>query len=86
MRVRCARDVDVSPQPKRLGNLKRGMDDIKAHAWFEKMQWDELRAKRFSAPWRPEIRDPMDCSNFDAYEEDDLIPKYKGSQDIFATF
>merc|ERR1711998_821956 len=72
--------------PKRLGNLKRGMDDVKAHNWFHDVPWDKLRTKRYQAPWTPGISDPMDCSNFDAYEEEDRIPKYKGSQEVFANF
>ena len=62
------------------------MGDVKGHRWFAGVVWDDLRSKRCPAPWIPEIKNSMDCSNFDPYEEDDAVPKYRGDQKIFARF
>ena len=62
------------------------MGDVKGHKWFADVVWDDLRAKRCKAPWVPPITHATDCSNFDPYEEDDVVPKYKGDQAIFAKF
>ena len=31
----------------------------------------------------PPIKDPLDTSCFDAYDEDDFVPKYTGSQETY---
>ena len=36
--------------------------------------------------FRPNVKDPLDASNFDAYDEDPNIPAYNGRQDIFNGF
>ena len=71
----------LTRQPhKRLGCLRRGALDIKKHAWFDTIDWAALVAKKLEAPWRPPIKDPLDASNFDKYDEDEY-----GTRCSFAT-
>jgi len=37
----------------RLGNLRNGVDDIQAHAWFYDLSWDELYDGTMKVPYRP---------------------------------
>ncbi|CAF1469816.1 unnamed protein product, partial [Didymodactylos carnosus] len=72
-------EVDLS---KRIGNLHRGFDDIKTHAWFRKIQWEKVHEKAYKPPWLPplgqkeefktmiKIRDiPLDTSLVDLHTE-----------------
>lgn len=60
---------------ERLGMLKHGALEIKSHSWFEKLKWDKLYKKELKAPWIPTVKNPLDTSNFEPYEEeDDVIP------------
>ena len=71
----------LTRQPhKRLGCLRRGALDIKKHAWFDTIDWAALVAKKLEAPWKPPIKDPLDASNFDKYDEDEY-----GMCCVFAT-
>uniref|UniRef100_A0A1B6KP53 Protein kinase domain-containing protein n=2 Tax=Graphocephala atropunctata TaxID=36148 RepID=A0A1B6KP53_9HEMI len=38
---------------KRFGNLKRGVEDIKEHAWFKNIDWLELLNRRVASPYVP---------------------------------
>ena len=67
-------DKDIT---KRLGMLKGGAKDIKAHRFFRKINWTRMLAKREKAPWTPPISDPLDTSNFDPYDEDDHVQPYR---------
>lgn len=40
---------------KRYGNLKNGVDDIKNHRFFEKINWLNLMLKRLDVPYEPKI-------------------------------
>lgn len=67
----------VKDIPKRLGCMRGGAGDIKAHKFFRELDWDALRARRIPAPWRPRLSNPLDTSNFDEYEEDDSVEHYR---------
>jgi hypothetical protein len=46
------------------------------------IEWDALVSKRLPAPWIPPIKDPLDVSNFDPYDEDDYtIERYVETRD-----
>jgi protein kinase A len=59
----------VRRQADRLGNLLRGPVDIRMHPWFQKSQchYKKLLKKELPAPWVPNVKDPLDSSNFDDY-------------------
>ena len=45
--------VDLS---KRYGNLKGGVDDIKQHKWFNKINWKELLNKKEQVFYKPLVK------------------------------
>jgi serine/threonine protein kinase len=55
---------------QRLGNLADGEDGILFHPWFVNynMDMDQLRKKKYTAPIIPNIKDPLDCSNFENWD------------------
>ncbi|XP_010265016.1 PREDICTED: serine/threonine-protein kinase tricorner-like isoform X2 [Nelumbo nucifera] len=52
---------------QRLGT--RGADEIKAHPWFNGVEWDKLY--QMEAAFIPEVRDELDTQNFEKFEESD---------------
>nr|XP_044618453.1 serine/threonine-protein kinase MRCK gamma isoform X9 [Equus asinus] len=54
-------------QEERLG--RRGLDDFRNHPFFEGVDWERLATS--TAPYIPELRGPMDTSNFDV--DDDTL-------------
>ncbi len=67
----------VKDIPKRLGCLRGGARDIKEHRFFRPLDFEELVHKRIAAPWKPELRDPLDTSHFDEYDEEDDVEVYR---------
>ena len=53
----------------RLGSLKRGERDILHHKWFDEIPLPALRKRTFSPPWKPDIPDPWDTSNFEDWSD-----------------
>jgi serine/threonine protein kinase len=79
--------------PERLGCLAGGYRDIKNHAWLKEVNFGKLIKKKISAPWKPDILDPLDTSNFesldDAEDEDFLrgkVPLTAKEQLVFQDF
>ncbi|XP_068108356.1 ribosomal protein S6 kinase alpha-5 [Hyperolius riggenbachi] len=60
---------------KRLGCGPGGSDDIKKHPFFKSINWDDLAAKKVSAPFKPVIKDELDVGNF-SEEFTDMDPTY----------
>jgi len=74
---------------QRLGNLKGGEDDILEHPWFSSIDYEQLRHKEVKAAFVPNIKNPLDASNFDDWShlDDKTKQKYpKLSQDQQAIF
>ena len=57
----------------RLGCLKGGASDIKAHPYFKGFDFKSLLRFKTKAPWIPTVSDPLDCSNFEPYDEEDAV-------------
>jgi len=69
---------------KRYGNLKSGSDDIVKHKWFASLDLQELIAQKIPAPYKPQMADEHDTSNFEEIPESrDLPPMVTGAQDPF---
>uniref|UniRef100_A0A5F9CGE6 Protein kinase C n=1 Tax=Oryctolagus cuniculus TaxID=9986 RepID=A0A5F9CGE6_RABIT len=56
-----APELFVREPEKRLG--VRG--DIRQHPLFREINWEELERKEIDPPFRPKVKSPYDCSNFD---------------------
>jgi len=53
----------------RFGCLARGDADVRDHIWFETILAEQLLRKEIPAVWVPEIKDALDASHFDSYEQ-----------------
>ena len=49
----------------RLGVGPDGIDAIRRHKWFGTFSWVGLREQTLLAPISPDLKDPLDLSNFD---------------------
>jgi protein kinase A len=58
---------------QRLGSLSGGEEDILQHPWFSGLDLSVMRARQAKAPWVPNVKDPLDTSCFDNW--DDLVDK-----------
>ena len=56
---------------RRLGNISGGAGRVKAHPFFEDVNWDDLLNRRHRGPIIPPVRYPGDAQCFDTYPEDD---------------
>lgn len=50
---------------RRLGAGPTDAEEIKAHIFFQGINWDDIMNKRVPAPYFPTINGPLDTSNFD---------------------
>uniref|UniRef100_A0A8C6PEX3 Ribosomal protein S6 kinase n=1 Tax=Nothobranchius furzeri TaxID=105023 RepID=A0A8C6PEX3_NOTFU len=60
---------------QRLGSGPNGAENVKNHPFYQKINWEELAAKKVPAPFKPVIRDELDVSNF-AEEFTEMDPTY----------
>ncbi|KAJ6649734.1 cGMP-dependent protein kinase, isozyme 1 [Pseudolycoriella hygida] len=63
----------------RLGYQRKGITDIKNHAWFEGFDWKSLKARSTPAPLKRSIRSNTDLSNFEDYPKDKVDPPDENS-------
>ncbi|XP_008210300.1 cAMP-dependent protein kinase catalytic subunit beta [Nasonia vitripennis] len=66
---------------RRYGNLKGGSMDIKKHKWFQKIDWLKIYNRAVVPSFIPPVRSPGDDSNFEKYEEEELVV---GEEELFA--
>ncbi len=77
---------------QRLGSLALGEKDIFRASWFEDINFEKLKRKELPAPWVPNIKDPLDTSNFENWDHlDDKAkskdpPISKKDDELFQTF
>ena len=60
----------VSKSSHRLGCLAGGDKDIRQHPWLAKVNFNKLVKKTFTAPWIPDVKDALDVSGFDQWDEE----------------
>uniref|UniRef100_A0A8C1K9L8 Ribosomal protein S6 kinase n=1 Tax=Cyprinus carpio TaxID=7962 RepID=A0A8C1K9L8_CYPCA len=65
----------IKDPKKRLGSGPLGAQNVKSHPFYQKMNWEDLAAKKVPAPFKPVIRDELDVSNF-AEEFTEMDPTY----------
>ena len=74
---------------KRLGSLKRGVQDIKKHKYYAGIDWDVLLSKKIPAPIPVRLSKEGDSRYFDRYPESpdaSLKPLNMTQQELFKTF
>ena len=54
----------IKDQDERLGS-KSGFNEIKEHPFFKWFDFDALEHRKIEAPFKPELKDAMDVTNFD---------------------
>lgn len=63
----------LQPDPqRRFGCGARDAADVKAHPWFNDINWEDLSKKLVPAPFVPTVQHPGDTANFEEYPEEDL--------------
>uniref|UniRef100_A0A672IU79 Ribosomal protein S6 kinase n=1 Tax=Salarias fasciatus TaxID=181472 RepID=A0A672IU79_SALFA len=65
----------IKDPKKRLGSGPNGAENVKKHPFYQKINWEDLAAKKVPAPFKPVIRDELDVSNF-ADEFTEMDPTY----------
>uniref|UniRef100_A0A3Q3ANU3 Ribosomal protein S6 kinase n=1 Tax=Kryptolebias marmoratus TaxID=37003 RepID=A0A3Q3ANU3_KRYMA len=65
----------IKDPKKRLGSGSNGAESVKKHPFYQKINWEDLAAKKVPAPFKPVIRDELDVSNF-AEEFTEMDPTY----------
>lgn len=56
---------------RRLGNISGGAGRVKAHPFFNGVNWDDMLSRRHRGPIIPPLRYPGDDQCFDQYPEED---------------
>ncbi|GAW15526.1 hypothetical protein ANO14919_049390 [Xylariales sp. No.14919] len=56
---------------RRLGNISGGSQQVKAHPFFDGVDWQALYHRQIRPPIQPNVRYPGDAQCFDIYPEDD---------------
>jgi len=57
---------------RRLGCLKNGPAGVKEHPWLKGVNWKALENKKTPPPHVPKVKNQLDDSNFDEYEDEGL--------------
>ena len=60
----------------RLGCMKGGSVEVLGHEFFKGVSFVELERRKLSMPHIPEIKDPLDSSNFDVYPDQDDVSSW----------
>ena len=63
--------LDLDPK-KRIGAGPNGVEDLKKHPYFKKIDWKELENKNVKAPFVPDLNGEMDLKYFDKMFTDEV--------------
>lgn len=67
--------------------LNPGINDIKRHRWFNKLNWDDLMKKKIKPGYVPIVKSLGDVSNFDEYPDSGShVQEIKASLDPFLSW
>ena len=58
---------------RRLGNMVRGVQEIKDMSYFKKIDWDAMADVLVPSPYLIKVNGPDDTSNFDSYPEEEIV-------------
>jgi serine/threonine protein kinase len=85
-------DSVLDPDPYlRLGTFDADAVSIREHSWYEDFDFVALQKREMTPPWFPDIKDPLDVSNFDEWgklekKEKEGKPPSEQEQLIFKDF
>lgn len=68
--------LEVDPT-KRVGSLKAGVYDIKAHKWFQEINWNSMLHQKMVPPYIPVCRNEGDGANFPDFDDTKLLKSPK---------
>ncbi|XP_014281015.1 cAMP-dependent protein kinase catalytic subunit alpha [Halyomorpha halys] len=74
---------------KRYGNLRRGVNDIKEHPWFNELHWMKLLNQKLTAPFRPKLTGIDDILNLKFKQNKEIrlkVAKENMFGDLFINF
>ncbi|KAI8643414.1 hypothetical protein BD408DRAFT_342355, partial [Parasitella parasitica] len=57
----------------RLGHGEDGMEKLKTHRFFRKIDWNELKSRSSTPPIQPIVTDPSLAENFDEEFTSEII-------------
>jgi hypothetical protein len=68
------RGLFVRAKIRRLGMFNRGHYDVQEHPWFAAsgIHYKKLLNKELTPPWKPDVKDQMDASNFGERKDVDI--------------
>jgi len=55
---------------ERLPMRPGGVQNLKTHPWFEGFNWEDMKANKLPAPYKPVVKSKKDLANFSARPED----------------
>jgi len=64
----------------RLAMKKGGIQNVKAHKWFDGFDWDKMQVDKLEPPYKPKVKSAKDASNFSANKAD-MPPQIKYKDD-----
>lgn len=65
----------------RLGGSPRDAAEVKEHAFFDTISWEDLAAKRIEPPFKPTVSSELDTGNFDREFTDQAVENEPSDDD-----